>query len=80
MGSQVQSSAGSGVSMRYGRQEAIHDVERNMNLRGMGTVGGTSNMGVMPIQQNHDIPTLSSKNITVKQAAALEMGSRYNNY
>ncbi|MDD4930575.1 MAG: hypothetical protein PHG66_00270 [Candidatus Colwellbacteria bacterium] len=80
MGSQVQASAGSGVSMRYGRQEAIHDVERNMNLRGMGTVGGHSNMGSMPIQQNHDIPTLSSKNISVKQAAAQEMGSRYNQY
>lgn len=80
MGSQVHASAGSGVSMRYGRQEAIHDVERNMNLRGMGSVGGHSNMGVMPIQQNHDIPTLSSKNISVKQAAALEMGSRYNQY
>lgn len=80
MGNQVQTSAGSGVSMRYGRQEAIHDVERSMNLRGMGSVGGTNNMGVMPITQNHDIPTLSSKNITVKQAAALEMGSRYNKY
>lgn len=80
MGNQVQTSAGSGVSMRYGRQEAIHDVDRNMVLRGMGSVGGINNMGSIPISQNHDIPTLSSKNISVKQAAALEMGSRYNKY
>jgi len=80
MGNQVQVSAGSGVSMSYGRQDAIHDVERTINLRRPGSMGGTSNMGVMPITQNHDIPTLSSKNISVKQAAALEMGSRYNQY
>lgn len=80
MGDKVQSSAGSAVSMNYGRQDAIHDVERNMKLRGMGSVGGFNNMGSMPMSQKHDIPTLSSKNITVKQAAALEMGSRYNKY
>ena len=80
VGNQVNTSAGSAVSMNYGRQDAIHDVERNVNLRGMGSVGGISNMGNIPIYQSHDIPTLSSKNITVKQAAAQEMGSRYNNY
>jgi hypothetical protein len=80
MGTQVQASAGSAVSMNYGRQDAIHDVERNVKLRGMGSVGGTSNMGVIRMTQNHEIPTLSSKNISVKQAAALEMGSRYNQY
>jgi hypothetical protein len=80
LGEKVQTSATSGVSMRYGRQESIHDKERLVNLRGMGSVGGINNMGSIPISQNHDIPTLSSKNISVKQSAALEMGSRYSQY
>jgi len=80
VGEKVQTSATSGVSMSYGRRESIHDKERLVNLRGMGSVGGINNMGSIPISQKHDIPTLSSKNISVKQAAALEMGSRYNQY
>jgi len=74
-------SAGSGVSMRYGRQETIHDHEQTRELRGMGSVGSSmENFGSIPTTLNHEIPTLSNKNMSVKQAAALEMGSRYNQY
>ena len=76
----IQTSVGSGVSMNYGRRDAIHDKERLINLRGMGSVGGISNMGNIPMERNHDIPTLTSKNMNVKQSAAREMGGRYETY
>lgn len=78
MESKLKTSATSGVSMNYGRKDAIHDIERNVKLRGMGSVGyAMENFGSVPSTLAHQIPTLSSKGMEVKQAAAQEMGSRY---
>jgi hypothetical protein len=82
MENKINTSANTSVSMKYGRKDAIHDKERNINLRGMGSVGTMSeNFGSgVPTVLKHNIPTLHSKGLDVKQAAALEMGSRYAQY
>lgn len=73
----VKSTTTSQISMKYGRNDTIHDRERNVNLRGMGTVGGIENFGSVPSIQNHNIPVLNNERMSVKQKAAEEMGNRF---
>lgn len=78
MEDRVKTSATSSVSMRYGRNDTIHDKERNVKLRGMGSYGSSmENFGSVPTVQSHSIPTLTSRGLEVRQAASQEMGSRY---
>lgn len=72
-------SAGSGVSMRYGRNDSVHDVERNPTVRGMGSVGSISNIGSIPMVQSHNIPSYeNNKNMQIKRNAREFVGDRYN--
>lgn len=82
MENKVKTSATSSVSMGFGRKEAIHDHERNVNLRGMGSVGSmTENFGSgVPTISNHNIPTLSTRGSQMRQAALGEMGSRFSRH
>lgn len=71
-------SASSSSSLGYGRKEAIHDKERNVQLRGMGSVGSSmQNFGSVPTVNMHSIPQLSSKNLQTMKAAHFEGGGRY---
>lgn len=75
----INTSASSSVSMNCGRQDAVHDTQKNIILRGMGSVGnGIQNVGFVPTVQKHNIPTINNKGLTIKQIAAKEMGNRYN--
>ncbi len=81
MENKLKTSATSSISMKYGRNDAIHDKERNIHLRGMGSIGSVmENFGNVPTIQSHNIPTLTGKGIGVRQAAAQEMGGRYSRY
>ena len=77
----INTSASSSISMKYGRNDAIHDVERNIKLRGMGSVGSSiENFGSVPSLSEHNIPTLTNRNLSAKQIAALELANRFENY
>lgn len=78
MENKIKTSATSSASMNYGRKDAIHDKERNIQLRGMGSLGSSmENFGNIPTVQSHNIPTLSSRGLEVRQSASQEMSNRY---
>lgn len=71
-------SASSSSSLGYGRKDAIHDKDRNIQLRGMGSVGSSmQNFGSVPTVNMHSIPQLSSKNLQTMKTAHFEGGGRY---
>jgi hypothetical protein len=70
----------SAPSLGYGRKEALHDREHNIQLRGMGSAGGIEGFGSVPTMFQHDIPTLNNRNMDVKQIAAQSYMDRFANY
>ena len=72
MNERINTSATSSISMRYGRNESVHDKERNIQLRGMGSVGSFTENFSAPMVQRHSIPTLKTK-----QIAAQDLANRY---
>src|SRR6185437_5670709 len=77
MNERLNTTATSSVSMKYGRNDSLHDKERNVQLRGMGSVGSFENFGSAPMLQNHNIPMLNIKGLGgIKQ----ELGNRYSKF
>ncbi len=78
MDNKIKTSVGSSVSMNYGKKESIYNDERNIKLRGLGSIGGfRENFGTIPTTDLHNIPTLTSKKMDVKQLAAQAASERY---
>ena len=79
-GEKIMTSASTTLSSKYGRREAIHDTDHNIQLKGMGNTGyKIENIGSVPsvTREKNTASLNNSKASDIKSYANLQMGDRY---
>lgn len=82
-GEKVMTSANSALSSKYGRTEAIHDNEHNIQLKGMGNTGyQIDNIGSVPFitREKNTSKLNNSKANDIQKYAKSQIGDRYEWY